>query len=235
MSKAPVLCLVTDRRRLVAAVAEPGTHWQPLLVSQITAAIAGGVDVVQIREPDLEAGALAGLVRDCLAAAAGTPVLIVVNDRLDVALATGAHGVHLRSDGMPAVVARRLTSERFLIGRSVHDKEAVNAAGPADYLIAGSVFETASKPGTSARLSLDGLGALVEAAAETPVWAIGGITAARISHILAAGASGIAAIGAFIPEAKPTDFESAVHQLTTALRSTLDVESNGLQRWANPR
>jgi thiamine-phosphate pyrophosphorylase len=203
-------------------------------VRQITGAIAGGVDLVQIREPDLEAGVLAGLVRDCLAAAAGTPVRVVVNDRLDVALATAAHGVHLRSDSLPAAASRRLTADGFLIGRSVHDTDAVRA-GPADYLIAGSVFETASKPGASPRLGLDGLGALVEAAGGSPVWAIGGITVERIPQVLAAGASGVAAIGAFVPRTPAADLAAAVHQLTSDLRAALDADPKGRQRRADPR
>jgi thiamine-phosphate pyrophosphorylase len=235
MAKAPVLCLVTDRRRLIAAVAAPGTLWRPLLVSQITGAIAGGVDVVQIREPDLESGALAALVRDSLAAAAGTPVRIVVNDRLDVALATAAHGVHLRGDSLPPAAARRIAPPGFEIGRSIHDAADAAAVGAVEYLIAGSVFATASKPQAPARLGLDGLADVVAAGAASPVWAIGGITAERIPEVLAAGARGIAAIGAFVPRVKQSDLQSAVCHLTTTLRSALDVESNGLQGRANPR
>jgi thiamine-phosphate diphosphorylase len=234
-SRRPVLCLVTDRRRLVAAVAESETHWQTLLVSQITGAIAGGVDVVQVREPDLEAGALAGLVRDCLHAAAGTPVRIVVNDRLDVALATGAHGVHLRGDGLPNAAARRIAPAGLVIGRSVHDAAGAAAAGDADYLIAGSVFATSSKPHAPALLGLDGLAAVVAAAAGSPVWAIGGVNAERIPQLVARGVSGVAAIGAFVPLTRAADLAAAVHQLTNALRAALDADSDGQQRRANPR
>lgn len=221
------LCLVTDRRRLVSALEEPLEAWQPLLLSQIVGAIAGGVDVVQIREHDLEAGILAAFTRDCLAAVAGTPVRIAVNDRLDVALATGAHGVHLRGEGVPTTAARRLAPAGLLIGRSVRDVLSAGAAGPADYLIAGSVFETTSKPGAPPRLGLNGFAALIPAAAGCPVWAIGGVTAERIPDLVARGARGVAAIGAFIPRTTASQLASAVHQLTTKLRVS-STSSSGL-------
>ena len=115
----PLLCLVTDRRRL-AGVARParlrGAGAAP---AQIEGAVAGGVDLVQIRERDLDGGRSAGLVRDAVRMAAGSATRIVVNDRVDVAVACGAHGVHLRENGVPAAGARR-AGARLLIGRSVH-------------------------------------------------------------------------------------------------------------------
>src|SRR5262245_14552294 len=96
----PTLCLVTDRRRLAAARGIPGDGRRPARLQQIEGAIAGGIDVVQLRERDLDDGVLAALARDCLRAAAGTRSRLVVNDRVDVALACGAHGVHLREDGL---------------------------------------------------------------------------------------------------------------------------------------
>lgn len=221
----PVLCLVTDRRRLVAALGERDGAWRTLLLSQIAGAIAGGVDVVQIREHDLAAGTLAALVRDCLAAAAGTRVRIVVNDRLDVALATGAHGVHLREDGLPATAVRGLTPAGFLIGRSLHAAASAESAGAADYLMAGSVFETTSKPGAPARLGLDGFAAVVRASPRCPVWAIGGVTAGRIPGLVARGASGVAAIDAFIPRTDASQLASAVRQMTIKLSFSFDSSS----------
>jgi len=190
------LCLVTDRRRLVPEGAPNGTAVECLL-EQVRHACAAGVDLVQVRERDLEAGALAALVRAVVDAARGTPTRIVVNDRADVAIACGAHGVHLRGDGMTAAALRGLTPKGFLVGRSVHGVDDLPAADGADYLIAGTVFETASKPGLQARLGIDGLRAVARAA-HAPVLAIGGVTTDRMPEVAAAGASGAAAIGLFV-------------------------------------
>ncbi len=135
----PILCAVTDRRRL------------PIL-AHVAAAADAGVDWVQIREPDLPAAELYEVVRHAVAEVSGSAARtrIIVNDRLDVALAAGAHGVHLRGTSFDASRARALVAARdFLIGRSVHSVEeavAVEAAGGLDYLIFGTMFPTTSKP-----------------------------------------------------------------------------------------
>src|SRR5437899_11261308 len=98
------ICLVTDRRRLVPA-STPDHEARRCLLAQLRHAVHAGVDLIQIRERDLDAAALAVLVRDVLAAARGTPTRVVVNDRLDVALACGADGVHLRSDSISVAAA----------------------------------------------------------------------------------------------------------------------------------
>jgi thiamine-phosphate diphosphorylase len=157
-----------------------------------------GVHLVQIRERDLDGGPLTHLVSASVAAVRGTRTRILVNDRLDVALAGGAHGVHLRADSFGASRVRSMAPAPFLVGRSVHSVEQALAAvdeGGLDYLIFGTVFESASKPGRAAA----GLGALraVSDATVLPVLAVGGITRERIPDVMAAGASGAAAIGMF--------------------------------------
>jgi len=189
------ICLVTDRRRLVPADA-PEADARRCLLAQARYAVEAGIDLIQVRERDLEAAPLAALVADVLALTRRTPTRVVVNDRLDVALAAGADGVHLRADSIPPAAARRLAPSGFLIGRSVHTVEEAAAADGADYLIAGTLFETASKPRGHAALGVDGLRAIVRRVA-TPVLAIGGVTAERVDAIAAAGAAGIAAIGLF--------------------------------------
>jgi thiamine-phosphate diphosphorylase len=154
-----------------------------------------GVHLIQIREPHLEAGALAGLVRSCLRAVAGTRTRVVVNDRLDVALVTGAHGVHLREASPAGPVVRTACPPGFLVGRSVHsaaDTVRVTAAGGLDYLIFGTVFATSSKPGL-AGTGVDGLEAATRATA-LPVLAIGGVDGDRVTAVARAGAAGFAAI-----------------------------------------
>jgi thiamine-phosphate pyrophosphorylase len=173
------ICLVTDRRRLVPADA-PEADARRCLLAQARYAVEAGIDLIQVRERDLEAAPLAALVADVLALTRRTPT----------------RGVHLRADSVPPAAARRLAPSGFLIGRSVHTVEEAAAADGADYLIAGTLFETASKPRGHAALGVDGLRAIVRRVA-TPVLAIGGVTAERVDAIAAAGAAGIAAIGLF--------------------------------------
>ena len=186
-----MVCLITDRRRF-------GPSWETALVERVRAAARAGVHLVQIRERDLDGGPLTRLVASCVEAVRGTQTRVIVNDRFDVALAAGAHGVHLRADSFAAPRVRARAPSPFLIGRSVHsgaDAVAASEAGAVDYLIFGSVFETSSKPGRAPA----GLAALAGVAAATriPVLAVGGITAERIGDVMAAGASGVAAISMF--------------------------------------
>ncbi len=167
-------------------------------VRQLVAdATAAGVDLVQVRERTLEDAALAALVRDAVAIARGSRTRIVVNDRLDVAIACGADGVHLRADSIAPDDARRIAPRPFLVGRSVHSaRDAADAGGQVDYLIAGTVFPTSSKPPNMPLLGVDGLRAIV-VAARAPVLAIGGVTLDRLDAIAATGAAGVAAITLF--------------------------------------
>jgi thiamine-phosphate diphosphorylase len=183
------ICLVTDRRRF-----DPALEGQ---VTSIRAAVAAGVDLVQVREPDLETADLASLVRTIVAIARGTRTRVLVNDRLDVALACRADGVHLRSDSIAVGDARRIAPSGFLVGRSVHSVEEAGEAGDADYLIAGTVYPTKSKPDARHWLGADGLRAIVRATA-APVLAIGGVSPERIPEIAATGAAGVAGIDMFL-------------------------------------
>lgn len=181
-------------------------------------AAEAGVDLIQVREPDLEAGALCALVERCLRAVEGSGARVVVNDRLDVALAVGAAGVHLPARSVAADRVRSIAPPPFLVGRSVHDAaeaKAVVAAGWLDYLIFGTVFESASKPGVPPA-GLERLREVVRSAGTVPVLAIGGITAATAPLAAAAGAAGAAAIGAFLPRGGGLPTRAVVAQLRTA-------------------
>jgi len=192
----PTICLVTDRRRawpagdLIGAVA--------CLRAIAQGGADGGIDIIQVRERDLEGAALADLVFTLLEAVQGSDTRIVVNDRADVAVACAADGVHLPADAMSAADARALVGAG-LVGRSVHSPD--DASGPAaagaDYLLAGTVFPTSSKPRNWKLLGADGLAGIVRRS-NIPVIAIGGITLDRIDDIAAAGAAGVAAIGYFL-------------------------------------
>jgi thiamine-phosphate diphosphorylase len=168
------------------------------LLLQARYAIEAGVDVLQIREPTLEATDLARIVEEVVALARGTRSRVVVNDRLDVALACGASGVHLRTESVSPAEARSIAPQGFTIGRSVHGvEEAVDVASSVDYLIAGTVWPSDSKPGRHPLLGISGLAAVVNAV-RVPVLAIGGVTLDRLSQVAGAGAAGLAAIGLFV-------------------------------------
>jgi thiamine-phosphate diphosphorylase len=210
-----MICLVTDRRRL------PGGD----LAGQVRDAVDLGIELIHVRERDLEAGALAALVAALLVITKGTSTRLVVNDRLDVALACGADGVQLRGDSIPVAAARRLGPSGFLIGRSVHGVSEAIAAADADYLVAGTVFPSASKAAGTPLLGVEGLRAIVRAV-DRPVLAIGGVSEARIGEVADAGAAGFAAIGLFMPAphdaAVRGDRLAELRQIVKGARSRFD-------------
>lgn len=219
----PTLCLITDRHRLAAALAAPAARALDLLCDQIEGAALGGVDFVQIRERDLPAAMLAALVRAALPRVRGSQTRLLLNDRLDIAVAAGCHGVHLREDSVAVTAARRLVPAGFIVGRAVHDTPGAETSRAADYLLAGSVFETPSKPGTPASLGLSGLRAVVSAAGECPVWALGGIDSGNIGAVMATGVRGVAAIGAFIPSSPTDNLVGHVRKMSQTLRFSFDT------------
>jgi thiamine-phosphate pyrophosphorylase len=216
-----ILCLVTDRRRLGAVLGLPEAAWTEALRQQVIGAAAGGVDFIQVREPDLEAAELAALVRSLIAASSSSKAKILVNDRIDVALATGASGVHLKEQSILPSEVRRIAPREFVIGCSVHDAAAVAARKSADFLTAGTVMPTASKRAVD-YLSKDGLSRIVEAAAGQPVLGIGGLDLPSIPLLASAGAAGMAAIGAFMPQVAGGDVAENVQKRVAALRFALE-------------
>jgi thiamine-phosphate diphosphorylase len=186
------------------------------LVQRIAAAARAGVHLVHIREPHLDGGPLARLVAVSVEAVRRTSARIIVNERLDVALAAGAHGVHLRGDSMAGPRVRRAVPRGFLVGKSVHSPEdAQRADGDCafDYLIFGTVFPTASKPGMMAA----GRDLLAAAVLRTtlPLLAIGGVSPATAGAVARSGAAGFAAIGLFAQET-PERLQVTVEQASLA-------------------
>ena len=199
-----MICLVTDRRRRSP-------------IEQASEAAAAGVDLVHVRERDLDARELAALVEALVNVTRGSPTRVVVNDRVDVALACGADGVHLRGDSMAAGRVRRMTPDGFLIGCSVHGvDEAVAAAADADYVVAGTVFPTQSKPDMTRFLGTDGLAGIAKAVS-VPVLAIGGVSVKRAGDLAAAGAGGLAAIGLF------ADPDHPIKEVVQELRERFNI------------
>jgi len=184
--------MITDRRRL-------GQGAEDALVRRAAVAARAGIHLIQVRERDMPDGALLTLVARIVAATRETRTRVLVNDRFDIAMAAGAHGVHLRGDSVGATRVRAVTPPGFLIGRSVHEHEEITrvaAEGGLDYLLFGTVFETASKPGHQAA-GVEGLSAAVRAAGALPVLAVGGMTVDSARRLPAAGCAGFAAIGQF--------------------------------------
>jgi thiamine-phosphate diphosphorylase len=211
----PVVCMITDRRRL-------GPHAEAALISRVVAASRAGVHLIQIRERDMPDNALLPLVARAVEAVRGTRARVLVNDRIDVAIAAGAHGVQLRADSVSAARVRAVAPPSFVIGRSVHSREEVARArgeDVLDYLLFGTVFETSSKPGRVAA-GIQDLAEAVDAAGPLPVLAVGGVTLDTIGRLAATGCSGFAAIGQFA-DCPEGDLVAAVTGALTA--------------WENPR
>ena len=194
---------MTDRRGLSP---EARTTRDEILAleAQVAEAIAAGVDMVQVREPDLDAATLASLTSRLARRAAGGATRVIVNDRADVAVTAGAAGVHLRADGPPVDRVRLLGPPGWIVGRSIHTAEEAQLAAGADYVIFGTVFSSRSKPADAPVAGLERLRTTV-ASSTVPVLAIGGVSPAVAGACRAAGAAGVAAIGAFFPAGRRSD------------------------------
>jgi thiamine-phosphate pyrophosphorylase len=173
-----IRCYVTDRQ-------------QGDLLTHVVRAVAGGVDMIQVREKDLAAVDLLDLVCRIRDAAANTKTKVLVNGRLDIALIAGIDGVHLPGDGLPAAKVRPHVRT---LGVSCHSTEEATQAerDGVDYVIFGPVFDT---PGKKA-VGVDALRRVVQAV-KIPVLAIGGISFENTKAVIEAGAAGIAAIRMF--------------------------------------
>lgn len=192
----PSIHLITSRGRL-----SPDARTVHAEIAALEAfvdeAIDAGVDVVQIRERDLAAALLYDVVNRVMARARTSRTRVLVSERADVAAAARAAGVHLPSTGMSASRMRQV-DPGWIIGRSIHAGDVPVDRTFADYLLFGTVFPSESKPAHATVAGIEGLRAAV-AATGRPVVAIGGVTPTRARECLAAGASGVAAIGAFLP------------------------------------
>ena len=184
----PCLCLVTDRN-----LVDEGT-----LIERIGEAVAGGVNMVQLREKDLPGQQLLKLALDIKQEIKGQAMLIV-NERADVAVAARADGLQLGEQALPLAAARQIVGPHALIGRSVHSLEgAIKAqAEDADYLVVGTMYATGSHTQTtpSGPQLLRQVAKLPELQfASLPLIGIGGITAGNLGEVILAGASGVAVI-----------------------------------------
>lgn len=168
------------------------------LLGCVEQAVAAGVDRIQIREKDLTGRELCELTRRVVALARGRSTGILVNDRMDIALAAGAHGLHLPANSVAPAVLRDVAPKGFVIGVSTHSmEEALRAEKEgADFVVFGPVFATASKAEYGPPQGVERLREAARAV-RIPVLALGGVTEASAAACVAAGAAGIAGISMF--------------------------------------
>jgi thiamine-phosphate pyrophosphorylase len=180
----------------------------------------GGATFVQLREKSLAPLEFYEQAKAAMAVAAETGVQVIINDRVDVALAVGAHGVHLGQDDLPPEAARALLGSDAIIGYSTHNvAQAIEATKlPIDYLAIGPIFATATKNDTDPELGLDGLRAVRRAIGEFPLVAIGGITLTNAGDVIAAGAGSVAVISALLSSANniTQKTQTLLHSLSDA-------------------
>jgi thiamine-phosphate pyrophosphorylase len=180
------------------------------LASLLSAAIAGGVQVVQLREKHLADDQILRLAAVARERCSQLGALLIINDRPDLALQAGADGVHVGQDDMPVERVRELVGADMLIGLSTHSREQIEASGAVDvdYIAVGPVHETPTKPGRPA-VGVE----LVRYAAEhaaRPFFAIGGIDASNISMVTGAGATRVCVLRAI---SRAGDPERAAREL----------------------
>ncbi|MFM7143903.1 MAG: thiamine phosphate synthase [Alphaproteobacteria bacterium] len=168
----------------------------------LLAAIAAGPGALQLRDKDLDAAHRLRRARRLIGPCRDRGVKLLVNARVDVAVAAGCDGVHLPGDGLPPVEARRLLPAGGLVGRSVHGEDELDVAVEADFLFFGPVFDTPSKRAFGEPQGVARLARLC-ARAGRPVLAVGGIDASRVPEVIRAGAAGVAVIGAVLDAPDP--------------------------------
>ncbi len=193
------LYLITDR----AASSRPPAD-------VVEECLAAGLRAVQLREKDLEARELLALADTLREATRRHGARLLVNDRADVALAAGADGVQRTHTSLPVSALRAITPAGFLVGASVHSEaEARDAAAQdADFIVFGPVYDTPSKRRYGPPQGLAALETVARAVSR-PVLAVGGLTPARVPDVLAAGAAGVAVIGAIYAAPRPADATKA--------------------------
>lgn len=189
-------------------------------------AAGNGATIIQYRDKDASTRTMVETAMAMKAAMEGSGVPLVINDRVDVALAAGVDGVHLGREDMPPQAARRLLGPAAIIGLTVKNEADADAAieAGADYACIGGVFETLSKNNPDAPVGLGGFAALrrymAERNAVMPVGAIAGIDEARARQVVETGASGVAVISAIF---RASDIAAATRSLRQAVDQALET------------
>lgn len=202
-----IVYVITDRR----------TAGERSLIEIVRAALRGGAHVIQLRDKDVPARDMIALGEALLPLTRAAGVPLIVNDRVDVALALDADGVHVGQDDIPADMVRRIIGPERILGVSVATVEQARRAARdgATYVSVGDLFGTPSKPDAGPPIGLAPLTAIARAV-DLPVLGIGGITIANAASVVQAGAVGVAVISAVIgapdPEAATRALRDAVAQ-----------------------
>lgn len=206
----PILYLITRGATDESTTTESPEFKQILL--QISAAVSAGIQFVQLREKKLQSRVLFELAARAVNIAQSTATRVVVNDRGDIAVGAGAHGVHLTTQSLETAVVRRAFGDELLIGASTHSLEEARMArdGGANFVVFGPVFPTPSKERYGPPLSVAALSRVASELAPFPVLALGGISLVNAAECLSAGASGIAGISLF---SKPENLASIAAML----------------------
>jgi thiamine-phosphate diphosphorylase len=194
---------LAPRLRLMV-LTDPGASGHRSLEEVIEEALSAGATAVQLRDKHAGTGELLPLARRIRDRCRRHRALFLVNDRVDLALACDADGVHVGQDDLPVEEVRRIVPAEFVVGVSAATPEAARQAeaGGADYVGCGTVWPTASKADTGEAIGIEGVGAVVRAI-RIPVVAIGGITPERQRPLLDAGAAGVAVIRAVLAAPDP--------------------------------
>ena len=193
----PILYLITRGATAEATTsASKEFHW---VLDQVSAAVAAGVQLIQLREKRLTARVLFELSARAAEITRGTSTRLLVNDRADIAAGAGADGVHLTTRSLEPKIVRMTFGDDFLIGASTHSlAEATNARDDgADFIVFGPIFPTPSKEEYGSPLGVDRLADVTSGLAPFPVLALGGISSENARECLRAGASGLAGISLF--------------------------------------
>jgi thiamine-phosphate pyrophosphorylase len=197
-------------------ISDPGARIG--VIPAVEAALRGGATAIQVRWKEAAAGALLELARALRAPTRAAGALLLVNDRVDVALAADADGAHLGDDDLPLSAARRIVPPTFVLGRSVDTPAQAIAAQRegADYVGLGPVFSTRSKHDIGPVLGEAGVGE-VSRAVSVPIVAIGGIAVGRAGDVIRAGADGVAALSALMSSVDPeTDANRMIREVLLA-------------------
>ncbi len=205
-SELPKLYPITDARLSGLSHAE-----------QVARLSAGGATLIQLREKHLSPREFYKAAQEALAAARERKVRLIINDRVDIALALGADGVHLGQDDLPPTAAREMLGERAIIGFSTHSVEQARRAArlPIDYLAIGPIFQTSSKENPDTLVGLEGLRRVRQAINLVPLVAIGGISLETAPEVIAAGADAVAVISLLLKE--PAKIEQQVRAVINSL------------------
>jgi len=167
---------------------------------QVRRLALGGAKVIQLREKDMTGAALDDAAVEALAVAREHGVRLIINDRVDIAMAVGADGVHLGQDDLSPAVVRRLLGGRVIIGYSTHNLAQAQEALTLqiDYIAIGPVFSTSTKADTAPTVGLDGIAEVKKAIGNVPLIAIGGINEMNAASVFDAGADSVAVISALL-------------------------------------